>query len=158
MPGPGPVTRVLGRLVFVTAVALQLYFVVRGYSDPHKHFAFQPFNEFDVWRADVVRVTYRGARYPVEQPWAGYTWSRLIQGDRGLDQPGVRKAASSGIRSLRVFLQQALDYVADHTPHDNETHHYEATLYYSHNGGPERVEALHSHPHIPGTSEDSQGD
>lgn len=145
--------RVVARLLFVTAVALQLYFVVRGYWDPHKHFAFQPFNELDVWRADVVRVTYRGARHPVEEPWAGYSWSQLIQGDRGLDTPATRKAASSGIRSLRVFLQQALDYVATHTPRDNETHHYEATLYYAHNGGLEQMEVLRSRPHIPGASD-----
>jgi hypothetical protein len=65
----------LPRLVFSIAVALQLYFIVRGYSDPHKHFAFQPFNDFDVWRASIVRVTYRGARIEVEQPWSGYRGS-----------------------------------------------------------------------------------
>jgi len=142
----------LPRLVFSIAVALQLYFIVRGYSDPHKHFAFQPFNDFDVWRASIVRVTYRGARIEVEQPWSGYTWQRLIGGDRGLDRPSTQKHASSGVASTLVFLQQALDFVATNTPRDQETHHYEATVYYTHNGGPERVVSLQSQPHIPGSS------
>lgn len=139
----------LPRLVVITAVALQLYFIVRGYSDPHKHFAFQPFNDFDVWRADIERVTYRGARVSVVRPWSGYSWARLVGGDRGLDRPTLEKPASSGIESTLVFLQQALDFVASNTPRDHETHHYEATVYYSHNGGPERVARLESQPHFP---------
>jgi len=146
----------LPRLVFSIAVALQLYFIARGYSDPHKHFAFQPFNEFDVWRAEIVRVTYRGARVPVEEPWSGYAWRKLVGGDRGLDRPRVRKPASSGIASTLVFLQQALDFVAANTPLDPETHHYEATVYYTHNGGTERVVSLQSQPHIPGAVEQAE--
>ena len=137
------------RVAVVVAVLLQLYFIVRGYSDPHKHFAFQPFNEFDVWRADIVRVTYRGTRVSVKRPWVGYSWRKLVGGDRGLDRPWLQKPASSGIQSTLVFLQQALDFVAANTPHDRETHHYEATVYYTHNGGPERVAILQSQPHFP---------
>lgn len=154
MAVPRLISGVLPRLVVVVAVVAQLSFIVRGYSDPHKHFAFQPFNDFDVWRAEVVRVTYRGARVTVERPWAGYSWRRLVGGDRGLDRPALKKPASSGIESTLIFLQQALDFVAAHTPRDRETHHYEATVYYTHNGGPERIAKLESEPHIPGDEVD----
>ena len=142
---------ILPRVAVAIAVALQLAFIVRGYSDPHKHFAFQPFNEFDVWRADIVRVTYRGARVSVQRPWAGYSWQRLVGGDRGLDRPWLKKPASSGIQSTLVFLQQALDFVAMNTPRDRETHHYEATVHYTHNGSAEQVATLQSQPHFPGS-------
>ena len=142
-------SRALPRLAVIAAVLAQLYFIVRGYSDPHKHFAFQPFNDFDVWRADIERVTYRGARVSVMRPWSGYSWGRLVGGDRGLDRPTLTKPASSGIESTLVFLQQALDFVAANTPRDRETHHYEATVYYRHNGGPESVARLESQPHFP---------
>lgn len=112
----------------VVAVVLQLYFIVRGYSGPHKHFAFQPFNEFDVWHAEIVRVAYRGARISVTQPWAGNSWATLVGGDRGLDRSSIGEPASSGIRSTLIFLQRALDYVAAHTPRDRETYYYEATV------------------------------
>lgn len=151
MSGSRLLSGALPRIAVVVAVIAQLYFIVRGYSDPHKHFAFQPFNEFDVWRADIVRVTYRGARITAQRPWAGYSWGRLVGGDRGLDRPWLTKPASSGIRSTLVFLQQALDFVAANTPLDAETHHYEATVYFTHNGGPERVLRLQSQPHFPGS-------
>ena len=150
MSAPRLLSGALPRLGVVVAVIAQLYFVVRGYSDPHKHFAFQPFNEFDVWHAEIERVTYRGARVSVARPWAGYSWQRLVGGDRGLDRPWIEKPASSGIASTLVFLQQALDFVAANTPRDRETHHYEATVYYSHNGGPKQLAKLESQPHFPG--------
>src|SRR5690606_13548901 len=100
--------KLVPRIVFVAAVLAQLGFIVRGYWDPHKHFAFQPFNEWDLWRADIVRVTYRGKRIGVEQPWYGYRWAELIGGDRGLDRPAEWQPASSGIRSILAFLQGAL--------------------------------------------------
>jgi len=154
MPTLRLISGALPRLAVIAAVVAQLYFIGRGYSDPHKHFAFQPFNDFDVWRADIVRVTYRGARVSVTRPWSGYSWSRLVGGDRGLDSPTLKKPASSGIESTLVFLQQALDFVASNTPRDRETHHYEATVYYSHNGGPERVATLESQPHFPSEEPD----
>lgn len=139
--------KLVPRIVFVAVVLIQLGFIVRGYWDPHKHFAFQPFNEWDLWRADIVRVTYRGKRIAVQQPWHGYSWTELIGGDRGLDRPTEWQPASSGIRSILVFLQEALNYAATHTPDDPETHHYEATVYYTHNSGPEQVVTLTSEPH-----------
>ena len=140
--------RWVARGFFLVAVVTQLGFIVRGYSDPHKHFAFQPFNDWDLWRADIVRVTYRGLRVPVEQPWAGYTWAGLIGGDRGLWRPKQLQPASSGMRSLLVFLQQALDYAAYNTPRDRETYYYEARVVYTHNGGPEERVLLKSRPHV----------
>ena len=141
--------RLAARFFFISAVIAQLIFIVRGYRDPQKHFAFQPFNEWDIWRAEIVRVTYRGARISIEQPWYGYSWQGLIGGDRGLDQPAPLKPASSGIGSTLAFLQEALHYAADNTPRDLETHFYEATVYYRHNGGPEQIITLRSRSHVP---------
>ena len=66
----------LPRLLFVAVVVLQLYFIHRGYDDPHKHFAFQPFNESDKWKAKIVRVTADGRRISVRKPWFGYPEGR----------------------------------------------------------------------------------
>ena len=43
--------------------------LARGYSDPHKLFAFQPFNESSTWRADVVRLTSDVERLHVGLAW-----------------------------------------------------------------------------------------
>jgi hypothetical protein len=126
------VRRWIPRLVFVGVLAAQLFFLVRAPHDPHKHFAWRPFNESDEWRAEVVRVTVAGARVPVEEPWAGYTWSELVQ-VRGLAVPRPWKHAASGARSVRVFLGEALDWVAAHTPNDRETLYYEARFEWKHN-------------------------
>ncbi|MCA9616214.1 MAG: hypothetical protein KC586_25840, partial [Myxococcales bacterium] len=63
--------RLLPRLFFAVVVVAQVYFVARGTGDPHKHFAWRPFNESDTWSADIVRVTRDGRRVPIEEPWAG---------------------------------------------------------------------------------------
>ena len=48
---------------FIIAVlTVQLGFAINGYRDPHKFFAFQPFNESSTWQADIVRVTWDGER------------------------------------------------------------------------------------------------
>lgn len=75
---------------FVAAVLLgQAALLVRGYSDPHKLFAFQPFNESSTWRADVVRVTVDGRRIPIEHEWpGGYRWDELV-GWGVLERPAV---------------------------------------------------------------------
>src|SRR5688572_17761320 len=73
---------------FVAAVLLgHGALLLRGYADPHKFFAFQPFNESSTWRAEVVRVTADGRRVPIEEPWpGGYEWDELM--DWGvLEQP-----------------------------------------------------------------------
>ncbi len=62
----------------VTVLAVQVGFAINGYRDPHKFFAFQPFNESSTWRADIVRVTSSGERVPIDGGWAGYTWNELV--------------------------------------------------------------------------------
>jgi hypothetical protein len=64
---------------FVAGVlAVQVGFAINGYRDPHRFFAFQPFNESSTWSADIVRVTWDGERLPIEDGWAGYRWSSLV--------------------------------------------------------------------------------
>lgn len=112
--------------------------LVRGYHDPHKLFAFQPFNESSTWRADIVRVTVDGRRVPIEEPWpGGYRWDELV--DWGvLEQPGTPRHAYSGVGASLDFLDEALDWVADHTPDDTETRYLEATTEaYRNTRGPE---------------------
>ena len=62
------------RVVFVTVIALQLFFIARAYWAPHMEFGFHMFPESSTWKASVVRVTGDGRRVPVEQPWSGYRW------------------------------------------------------------------------------------
>ena len=139
-----PRLRVAGRWAVVLAVvALQLGFVVRGYSSDHKPFAFQMFPESSTWRADVVRVTADGRRVPVEQPWSGYRWEELVP-NVGLRYPAVRHHADAGLANQLAFLRSALDWVADHTPRDHETRYLEATVTSWHNDDPPRVGVLRS--------------
>jgi hypothetical protein len=122
----------VARLFFVLALALQAFFLVRGYWDPHKHFAFQPFNESSEWRADIDRVTVDGRRVSARTSWSGYRWHELVR-DRGLGHPFRMHHADTGIDSTMVFLRHALDWVADHTPRDRETLYYEARVTYFRN-------------------------
>jgi hypothetical protein len=129
--------------VVVGFVALQLGFIVRGYSSDHKEFAFQMFPESSTWRADVVRVTADGRRVPVEQPWSGYRWSELVP-NVGLRYPGVRHHAYAGLDNQLAFLDSALDWVATNTPRDAETRYLEATVTAWHNDDPPVEEVLRS--------------
>lgn len=102
--------------------------LARGYVDPHKFFAFQPFNESSVWRADVVRVTADGRRIPIEDDWpGGYDWDELV-GWGVLEQPSVPRHAYSGLGTSIDFFDESLDWVADHTPDDHETLYLEAVV------------------------------
>lgn len=114
---------------FVALVlAAQLVLMVRGYSDPHKLFAFQPFNESSTWSAGIVRVTADGDRIPISEPWpGGYDWDELV-GWRVLQHPERQQHAYSGLDATTDFLAEALDWVADHTPDDHETAYLEATV------------------------------
>ena len=112
---------------FVTVVVVQLAFIVAGYSSDHKTFAFQMFPEASTWQADVVRVTDDGRRVPVSEPWAGYRWDALVP-DSALTYPEVRHHADAGLDNQLAFLDAALDYVADHTPRDEETRYLEARV------------------------------
>lgn len=124
---------------FVAVVLLgHALLLVRGYSDPHKLFAFQPFNESSTWRADVVRVTVDGRRVPIEEPWpGGYDWDELVRWGV-VERPGTMRHAYSGLGASLDFFAESLDWVADHTPDDTETLYLEArTEAYRNTRGPE---------------------
>jgi hypothetical protein len=124
---------------FAVVVATQLVLAVNGYFDPHKYFAFQPFNESSTWRADIVRVTWDGERVPVESEWAGYEWDTLVHMG-ALQAPDRLRHAYMGVEASVDFLRLALDWVATHTPADRETRYLEATVtYYENTRGPELV-------------------
>lgn len=120
--------------------------LVRGYWDPHKYFAYQPFNESSTWRADIVRVTSDGRRIPIEEPWpGGYDWDELVRWGV-LERPDAMRHAYMGVGASVDFLDQALDWVADHTPDDHETLYLEATTEaYRNTRGPE-VHVLRTEP------------
>jgi len=126
----------LSRLFFVAVIVAQVWFVIRGYRDPHKHFAFQPFNESSTWSADIVRVLPDGRRVSIRDGWHGYRWPDLVRA-RGLAWPWSKNHADSGIASTLDFLQKALDWVATHTPRDHEAVRLEADIVYSRNRGDE---------------------
>ncbi len=121
----------------VGVLAVQVGFAINGYRDPHKFFAFQPFNESSTWRADIVRVTWDGERLPIDDAWAGYRWSSLV------DMPALTgysrtRHASYGVDATLAYLDDALDWVATHTPADQDTRYLEATVTYRRNTrGPE---------------------
>ncbi len=115
------------RIVFVGVIVLQLAFVVRAYSAPHKEFGFQMFPEASSWQAQIVRVTADGDRVPVDQPWFGYEWNVLVP-DRGLSSPWRRHHADAGLDNQLAFLKEALAWVAENTPRDPETRYFEATV------------------------------
>jgi hypothetical protein len=131
------------RVVVVTVVAAQLFFVARAYWSDHKEFGFQMFPESSTWRADVVRVTADGRRVPVEVPWAGYRWHELAP-DLGLSYPSVRRHATAGLDNQLAFLESALDWVADNTPRDHETLYLEARVTSWHNADPPEVSVIRS--------------
>lgn len=128
----------LARGFFVGVLLAQAVLIVRSYSDPHNFFGWQPFNESSTWRADIVRVTADGDRVPIEEAWpGGYDWDELV-GWRVVQRPGVMKHAYSGLDASLDFLDEALDWVADHTPGDTETLYLEAEVTgYRNTRGPE---------------------
>lgn len=133
------------RVVFVTIIALQLFFIARAYWAPHMEFGFHMFPESSTWQASVVRVTSDGRRVPVEQPWAGYRWDRLTRGS-SVSYPSVRRHADAGLDNQLAFLRSALDWVAANTPRDHETRYLEARVTAWHNDDPPRVEIFRSEP------------
>ena len=126
--------------MFVAAVLLvQVGLALNGYRDPHKFFAFQPFNESSTWRADVVRVTWAGERLPVDQDWAGYEWDTLVDME-ALQGPEHLRHAYMGVGATIDFLDDALDWLATHTPADRSTRYLEAEVtYFENTRGPHHV-------------------
>jgi hypothetical protein len=130
-------------VIVLGVVLLQLGFIARGYSADHKEFAFQMFPESSTWRADVVRVTADGRRVPVEIPWNGYQWDKLVT-ERGLRYPSFRHHADAGLDNQLAFLRAALDWVAENTPRDHATRYLEARVTAWHNDDPPHVEVFRS--------------
>lgn len=127
------------RACFVIVVAVQVGFAVNGYFEPHKYFAFQPFNESSTWRADIVRVTWDGRRVPVDEDWGSYEWDTLVDMS-ALRNPEQLRHAYMGVGATVDFLDDALDWVATHTPDDHETRYLEADVtYYENTRGPQHT-------------------
>lgn len=112
--------------LIVAVLATQVGFAVNGYRDEHKFFAFQPFNESSTWRADIVRVTWSGERVAVAEGWA-YDWNELVD-MAALQGPSRQRHAYMGVGATIDFLDEALDWIARHTPEDRETRYLEATV------------------------------
>ncbi len=140
-----PATARLVRALFVVVLVGQAVLIARSYADPHNFFGFQPFNESSTWRADIVRVTDDGRRVPIDAPWpGGYRWDDLVGWDV-LTRPAQLKQAYSGLDGTLDYLDQALDWVADHTPDDTQTRYLEADVTaYRNTRGPEH-RVLRSH-------------
>lgn len=122
----------IAQALFATVVASQILLALNGYRDPHKVFAFQPFNESSTWQAEIVRVTWDGRRVPTQERWAGYDWDSLVHLS-ALQGYEHRRHASMGIAATLDFLRLALDWVAAHTPADHETRYLEARVTYFEN-------------------------
>lgn len=128
------------RACFVAVIVVQVGFAVNGYFEPHKYFAFQPFNESSTWQADIVRVTWDGRRVPVDQAWGPYDWDSLVAMN-ALEGPDRMRHAYMGVGATIDFLDDALDWVATHTPEDHETRYLEAEVtYYQNTHGPLHTE------------------
>ncbi len=135
--------RAVAKVVLVGAICVQIILIARGASDPHKLFAFRPFNESDTWHAEVVRVMPDGSRRPVDDGTWAYDWDELV-GTTRLQRLDRWHHASSGARASVDFLDRALDWVLDHIPDDRDTIALEANVEVIHNTrGPELL-ILHS--------------
>ena len=127
------------RVVFVAVVAVQLGLAINGYFEPHKYFAFQPFNESSTWQADIVRVTWDGREVPIDQEWSGYEWDALVHMS-ALQHPENLRHAYMGVDATLDFLEHALDWIAEHTPADSETRYLVATVtYFENTRGPHHI-------------------
>ena len=131
----------MARACFVAVVAVQVGFALNGYREPHKFFAFQPFNESSTWSAEIVRVTWDGERVPIDERWGdgAYEWNTLVDMS-ALRDPGRLRHAYMGVGATVDFLDDALDWVATHTPADHETRYLEANVtFYENTRGPEHT-------------------
>jgi hypothetical protein len=127
---------------FVAVVLVQVGFAINGYREPHKFFAFQPFNESSTWRADIVRVTWDGERIPIDEDW-DYDWDSLVD-TNALAGPQQLRHAYMGVGATVDFLDDALDWVATHTPADHDTRYLEARVTYFQNTRGPHYETLRS--------------
>lgn len=134
------------RVFFVAVLFVQAVLILRAYHDPHKFFGYQPFNESDTWRAELYRITSDGERIRiVDGNWLGYSWDELVDNPR-LTRPERLRHAASGAAATIDFMDEALDWVADHTPDDTESVVIEAEVtWYRNTRGP-NVTILSSDP------------
>ena len=123
--------------MIAVVIGAQLAAIAAAYRNPHPVFGFQMFSEASSWQADIYRVTTDGDRHDVRTGWpGGYDWSELVR-TRGLGAPFARQHASGGLDSTFDFFQEALDWVALHTPDDGETRWLEAEVtYWDNDRGP----------------------
>jgi hypothetical protein len=124
--------RVAAKVVFVGALTLQAVLVLHGLSDPHKRFGFRPFNESDVWSAEIVRVHSDLSRHRVDDGTWVYDWDELVGASKVQHLEGPRHA-SAGARASVDLLERALDWAVDHIPDDHDTIALEARVTTFHN-------------------------
>jgi hypothetical protein len=131
--------RAVAKSVLVGAVAVQIALIARGAGDPHKLFAFRPFNESDTWQVEIVRLLDDGSRRPVDDGTWVYDWDELV-GTRKLQRIDRLRHASAGAPASIDFLERALDWALDHIPDDPDTVAFEATVEVFHNSrGPDVI-------------------
>lgn len=129
----------LAKAVFVGALVVHATLLVRGGHDPHKLFGFRPFNESDVWSAEIVRVHRDGSRHPVDDDTWAYDWDELV-GVRKLQRLGGVRHAAAGAPASVDFLDRALQWAIDNIPDDHDTVGFEATVTVIRNGRqPEQI-------------------
>lgn len=130
----------VARGIFVGALLVHALLLVRGGDDPHKLFGFRPFNESDVWQAEIVRVHADGSRHAVDDGTWQYDWDELV-GVSKLQRLGGFRHAAAGAPASIDFLDRAMDWVLDNIPDDPDTVALEATVTVIRNAGPaEEVE------------------
>ncbi|RMH78791.1 MAG: hypothetical protein D6683_07150 [Actinomyces sp.] len=133
-----PWRRRLAAVTLVGAVAVHLALIVNGGADPHKRFGFRPFEDSDVWQAEIVRVTADGRRLPVDDGTWVYDWNELV-GVGSLASPWRPGHARGGARAIVDLLDRALDWVVRHIPDDPDTVRLEARVTVIHNRHDPRV-------------------
>ncbi len=136
--------RLFRRGLLAAIVVVQTYCVLHAYVGPQRYFGFQMFSEASMWQVDIDRVTRDGRRVSAYEPFFGYSWFELAPRQKGLRYIDHWFVTTAGIRSSTAFLQNCLDWVADHTPRDTETDHYEAVVHYTRNRRPEATKLLRS--------------
>jgi hypothetical protein len=138
------------RAVVIGWIVVSLAAIVAGYRGTSPVLAWQMFPEASRWQASIVRVTADGHRIDVREPWpGGYRWAELVDEPR-LRDPFSEHDASYGIAATLDLFRQALDWVAAHTPRDDETVWLEATVTYRHNADPPLTVVLTSTPRSAG--------
>jgi hypothetical protein len=124
--------RALAKATIVGVVSVQAGLLIRGGDDPHKLFAFRPFNESDTWHAEIVRVVGDGSRRPVDDGSWIYDWDTVV-GQGRVQHLDRDRHADSGARASVDFLDRALVWVLDHIPDDHDTVALQATVTVVHN-------------------------